>query len=280
MLVVKEVAPLRARVAAWRAAGERVAFVPTMGNLHAGHLQLVCDARQAASRVVASVFVNPMQFAPGEDFDAYPRTPEQDRDKLAGAGVDLVFAPEVEILYPRGTQQTTRVEVPQVSEGLCAEFRPGHFTGVATVVARLFNLVQPDIAVFGEKDFQQLAVIRRMVSDLCWPIEIAAVATVRETDGLAMSSRNQYLTAAERRRAPLLYQTLCTVAARLHQGETALAELESEACQALRGAGFEPQYVAIRDAVTLAPPAGSANPRVVLAAARLGKARLIDNLRV
>jgi pantoate--beta-alanine ligase len=280
MMTVKEIARLRAQVAEWRGAGERIGFVPTMGNLHEGHLQLVRHARGGAQRVVVSVFVNPMQFGPGEDFDHYPRTLEQDRKKLAEEGVDLLFAPDIETIYPRGSRDTTRIEVPQVSDGLCADFRPGHFTGVATVVARLFNLVQPDVAVFGEKDFQQLAVIRRMVADLGWPIEIAAVATVREPDGLAMSSRNQYLTAAQRQRAPLLYRVLCEVAARLRNGESCFTELESDALQALRSAGFEPEYVAIRDALTLQAPAGEDSPRLVLAAARLGKTRLIDNVRV
>ena len=280
MFVVQEIARLRARVSAWRAAGDRIGFVPTMGNLHQGHLQLVRFARRSAHRVIVSVFVNPMQFAAGEDFDSYPRTLEQDREKLAGENVDMLFAPDLETIYPRGAGETTRVEVPQVSQGLCADFRPGHFTGVATVVARLFNLVQPDIAVFGEKDFQQLAVIRRMVEDLCWPIEVAAVPTVREPDGLAMSSRNQYLTPEERQRAPVLYQTLCEVAARLREGEPGGPSLESGAMQTLRNAGLVPEYVAIRDDLTLQPPSGNGGGRVVLAAARLGKARLIDNVRV
>lgn len=280
MMTVKEIPRLRGQVAEWRGAGERIGFVPTMGNLHQGHMQLVRHARSTAQRVVVSVFVNPMQFGPGEDFNSYPRTLEQDRDKLADESVDLLFAPGIEEIYPHGSRHTTRVEVPQVSEGLCADFRPGHFAGVATVVARLFNLVQPDVAVFGEKDFQQLAVIGRMVEDLGWPIEIAAVATVREPDGLAMSSRNQYLTAEERQRAPLLYRTLCEVAARLRSGESCFAELESDALQTLRGAGFEPEYVAIRDALTLQSPAGMDTPQVVLAAARLGRTRLIDNVRV
>jgi pantoate--beta-alanine ligase len=280
MITLKEIARLRAQVAHWRAAGDRIGFVPTMGNLHEGHLELVRRARGAAQRVVVSVFVNPMQFGPGEDFNSYPRTLEQDRAKLAREGVDLLFAPGSEAIYPHGSGETTRIEVPQVSRGLCADFRPGHFTGVATVVARLFNLVQPDVAVFGEKDFQQLAVIRRMVEDLGWPVEIAALPTVREPDGLAMSSRNQYLTARERQRAPLLYRTLCEVAARLRSGESCFTELESGAAQTLRSSGFEPDYVAIRNALTLEVPAGTGTPQVVLAAARLGKARLIDNVRV
>ena len=208
MITLQDIARLRAQVAHWRAAGDRIGFVPTMGNLHQGHLELVRRARGAAQRVVVSVFVNPMQFGPGEDFNSYPRTLEQDRAKLAAEGVDLLFAPGVEAIYPHGSGETTRIEVPQVSRGLCADFRPGHFTGVATVVGRLFNLVQPDVAVFGEKDFQQLAVIRRMVEDLGWPVEIAALPTVREPDGLAMSSRNAYLSPTQRQSATSLHRAL------------------------------------------------------------------------
>jgi pantoate--beta-alanine ligase len=280
MRVVSSVAPLRARIAAWRNTGERIAFVPTMGNLHQGHLRLVKDAFDRAQRVVVSVFVNPMQFGAGEDFESYPRTPEEDRQWLTQEGVDLLFTPPVEVMYPRGTVQTAQVVVPGVSEGLCGDVRPGHFTGVATVVARLFNLVQPDVAVFGEKDFQQLAVIRRMVDDLCWPIRVAGVATVREADGLALSSRNRYLTADERRRAPLLYRTLCEVAAQVRSGRAPLPELEARALQALQREGFQPDYVAVRDASTLQIPETPETERVVLGAARLGRARLIDNVRV
>jgi len=271
---------VRAAIKTWRQAGARVAFVPTMGNLHEGHLQLVRRARDRAERVVVSIFVNPMQFGPGEDFSRYPRTPQDDQNSLAAEGVDMVFMPSIDTIYARGPEDATRVEVPGVSEGLCGDHRPGHFTGVATVVACLFNLVQPDVAIFGEKDYQQLAVIRRMVEDLCWPIEIEGVATVREADGLAMSSRNRYLTAAERERAPLLYRTLCAVAERLRGGNRHYAELEAEALKSLELAGFVPEYVAIRDADSLGPPERGENARVVLVAARLGATRLIDNLRV
>ncbi len=280
MLTVTGIPRLRDQVAAWRMAGERSAFVPTMGNLHQGHMQLVHKARGRAQRVVVSIFVNPLQFGAGEDFGGYPRTLEQDQRELVQAGVDLLFAPDVETLYPQGTQETTRVEVPQVSRGLCGDFRPGHFSGVATVVARLFNLVQPDVAVFGEKDFQQLAVIRRMVADLCWPIEIVGAETVREADGLAMSSRNQYLTPEQRQLAPLLYRTLCEVARRLRKRELSPPELEGWAVQTLRRAGLEPDYVAVRDAVTLQPPGDGEAACLVLGAVRLGGARLIDNVRV
>ncbi len=280
MHTVADVADLRALVAGWRRGGQRIGFVPTMGNLHAGHLQLVRHAASRVPRVVVSIFVNPTQFGPSEDFDSYPRTLEDDREKLAGEGVDLLFAPSVATMYPGGTQQATFVEVPVVSRGLCGEFRPGHFTGVASVVARLFNMVQPDIAVFGEKDYQQLAVIRRMVRDLCWPIDVQGVATVRESDGLAMSSRNRYLNAEQRELAPMLYRSLCEVAEQVRQQQQGYAELEAQAMQGLEQAGFAPEYVSIRDAETLQEIAMGETRAVVLAAARLGAARLIDNVRV
>ena len=280
MQTVNDAGGLRAVVGRWRRDGQRVAFVPTMGNLHQGHLELVRRAARLAERVVVSIFVNPTQFGPGEDFDAYPRTLEDDRELLQRESTDLLFTPGVETLYPGGTQQTTRIEVPGMRRGLCDAFRPGHFEGVATVVARLFNLVQPDVAVFGEKDYQQLAVIRRMVRDLCWPIDIEGVATVREADGLAMSSRNRYLDEAQRRRAPRLYQTLCEVAESLRSAPAAHEALEARAMESLEQAGFVPEYVSIRHADTLLPLAPGERPAVVLAAARLGSARLIDNVRV
>jgi pantoate--beta-alanine ligase len=280
MEVVRDAGRLRDRLAGWRSAGERIALVPTMGNLHAGHLQLVERAHQVADRVVVSIFVNPMQFSAGEDYDGYPRTPEQDHWRLEAAHVDLLFAPEVDVLYPGGTAATSRVEVPGVGQGLEDDFRPGFFIGVATVVARLFNLVQPDCALFGEKDYQQLAVIHRMVVDLCWPIEILGVPTVREADGLAMSSRNQYLTAAERERAPLLFQTLQRVAEQIRSGSAHYAALQDEAMQRLTQAGFRPDYISIREAETLQPAAQGVSRCVVLAAVWLGRARLIDNLVV
>lgn len=271
---------LRRRVAQWRRADERVAFVPTMGNLHRGHLELVRRAQDLADRVVVSIFVNPTQFGPGEDFARYPRTLEEDRHALAALNADLLFAPTVETMYPGGAGETTRVDVPRVSEGLCGAFRPGHFTGVATVVARLFNLVQADVAVFGKKDYQQLAVIRRMVRDLCFPLAIEGVDTVREADGLAMSSRNQYLTPDERQIAPRLYQVLQDVADAARSGECAPAVLEEQGFNALEKAGFRPDYLAIRQASDLEPVRVSEPGWVVLAAAWLGKARLIDNLEI
>jgi pantoate--beta-alanine ligase len=280
MQTITEIDALRVAVCDWRESGSRIGFVPTMGNLHEGHLQLVRRAGSLCDRVVVSIFVNPMQFGPGEDFDTYPRTLEADKAQLEQARADLLFAPAVDLIYPSGLHETTRVQVPGVGEGLEADSRPGFFVGVATVVARLFNLVQADIAVFGEKDYQQLAVIRRMVKDLCWPMDIEAVATVREADGLAMSSRNRYLSAGQRERAAVLYQTLCRVAEGVRGRQQAFAELEAQAIQRLEQAGFVPDYVSIRDAATLQPIETDSSGAVVLAAARLGRARLIDNVIV
>lgn len=270
---------VRRQVAAWRRAGERVAFVPTMGNLHAGHIALIDHARSLAPRVVASIFVNPTQFVQGEDFDAYPRTPEADGDKLATAGADLLFMPGEAEMYPRGRNDHTWVEVPGLSDILCGAFRPGHFRGVATVVAKLFGIVQPDVAVFGEKDYQQLAVLRRMAADLCLPVEVVGLATVREPDGLAMSSRNGYLSPTERAQAVEIYRSLCAVAERLRSGERDYAGLEQETMARLDRCGFRSEYVSIRRA-ELGEPGPTDTRLVVLVAARLGRARLIDNLSV
>ena len=276
---VTRVDDLRTRIAGWRRAGERIALVPTMGNLHAGHLELVLRAREQAIRTVVSIFVNPLQFAPDEDLAAYPRTLEVDRKRLAEADADLLFAPAVEEVYPGGQAEQTRVEVPGISDILCGASRPGHFTGVATVVCKLFNMVQPDLAVFGEKDFQQLMVIRRMTTDLSMPVEILGVPTVREPDGLAMSSRNGYLSAEERQRAPRLQQILRSAMQSLQRGD-ALAGVESRASAELAAAGFEPDYFNVRRAADLREPGADEHELVILAAARLGRARLIDNLRV
>lgn len=270
---------LRGRVAAWRANRERIAFVPTMGNLHAGHIALVRRAREQVPRVVSSVFVNPLQFGPAEDLDAYPRTLERDRALLAQAGCDLLFAPAVATMYPRGQAVQTRVEVPEISDILCGACRPGHFVGVATVVCKLLNMVQPDLALFGEKDFQQLLVIRRMVEDLALPVEVQGVATVREPDGLAMSSRNGYLTAAERIQAPALYRALRAAAEGLTAGRDPRT-VEQEAAAAIAAAGLRPDYVSVRRARDLGIPDAADRELAVLAAAYLGRARLIDNLRV
>ena len=280
METVTTIAAVRERVRAWRRAGHRVAFVPTMGNLHPGHVSLIEAARAHGQRFVASIFVNPMQFGPNEDFAHYPRTPHEDEHMLAAAGCNLMLMPEVAEIYPNGSERATRVEVPGLSRVLEGEFRPGHMEGVSTVVAKLFHIVDPDVAVFGEKDFQQLAVIRRMVAELCMPVEIVGAPTLRDGDGLAMSSRNQYLTAAERALAPRIYAALQAAAARLRAGDRELASIERAGFEALEAAGFRPDYFAVRQATDLATPAATARELVVLVAARLGRARLIDNVQV
>ncbi|MGE0157992.1 MAG: pantoate--beta-alanine ligase [Gemmatimonadales bacterium] len=278
MDVVTSIGALRARVADWRASGETVALVPTMGALHEGHLTLVRTALARAGRAVVTIFVNPTQFAPGEDFASYPRRERADQDLLRAAGAHLLFMPSVSEMYPAG--HATRVSVEGVSQTLEDEFRPGHFDGVATVVAKLLLQALPDVALFGEKDYQQLLVIRRMVRDLDIPVHVEGVATVREPDGLALSSRNAYLTAEERRIAPALHRAIRAVA----QGVEAGASPEGEcalARDALLREGFrEVDYVAVRDAETLEPVADASRPARVLAAARLGRARLIDNVAV
>jgi pantoate--beta-alanine ligase len=278
MLTEHSVAELRKRIQRWRAINEKVALVPTMGNLHAGHIALVKHAHQLADRVVVSIFVNPMQFGPKEDFAAYPRTPDADRLQLAVAGTDLLFTPEVDEVYPGGVDQVSRVEVLAFDGILDGASRPGHFTGVATVVCKLFNMVQPDVAIFGEKDYQQLLVIRRMTADLCLPVQVVGHPTLREPDGLAMSSRNQYLTKAERAQAPLLRRVLTETGALLRDGSRDFRGLQSQAVRRLTEGGFKPDYVEIRDADTLAAAEAGNVRLVVLAAAWLGKARLIDNL--
>jgi pantoate--beta-alanine ligase len=279
MRTVTTIAEVRAQVAEWRAARERVVFVPTMGNLHAGHVSLIEAARRHGKRFVASIFVNPMQFGPNEDFAHYPRTPSQDAKMLSDAGCDLMFMPDVGEIYPNGAENATRVEVPGISNILCGEFRPGHFEGVATIVAKLFNIVDADVAIFGEKDFQQLTVIRRMAADLCLRVEIVGAPTVREIDGLAMSSRNQYLDEAQRKLAPAIYRQLQQAVAALQSGVRDYAGIESAGRAALDGAGFRTDYFSVRDAKSLAPAKPDTRDFVVLTAARLGKARLIDNIQ-
>ncbi len=280
METVTTISAVRERVRAWHRSGARIAFVPTMGNLHAGHVSLIEAARRHGERFVASIFVNPMQFGPNEDFAHYPRTPREDERMLAAAGCDLMFMPEVTEIYPHGSERAARVEVPGLSRILEGEFRPGHFEGVSTVVAKLFHIVEPDVAVFGEKDFQQLVVIRRMVADLCLPVEIVSAPTVRDADGLAMSSRNQYLTAAERRIAPRIYATLQAAAQRLQGGDAEFTSIERGGFKSLEDTGFRPDYFAVRRAADLAPPAAEARALVVLTAARLSRARLIDNVQL
>ena len=279
MQIVSTIADLRAALQVWRSRGERIGFVPTMGNLHAGHISLLSAARFRADRIVASVFVNPLQFGPSEDFDSYPRTPDEDASLLQGAQCDLLFLPTVEQMYPQGNAQATRVLVRRLSETLCGAVRPGHFEGVATVVAKLFGIVQPDVAVFGEKDFQQFTIIRRMTQDLSIPVEVIGAATVRAADGLALSSRNRYLSATERSVAPAVYAALRAAVQRIDLGDADYAAIEAQGLQALVAAGMRPDYFAVRDAHTLDTPDGSSRDLVVLAAARLGRARLIDNLR-
>jgi pantoate--beta-alanine ligase len=278
MDTVTDTDSLHTRLNIWRRAGERVAFVPTMGNLHAGHFSLVKIAREHADRVVASVFVNPTQFGPREDFERYPRTLEQDQKGLAESGCHLLFAPDAQTVYPYSAAHTVRVEVPELSGMLEGALRAGHFSGVATVVTKLFNLVQPDVAVFGQKDYQQLLVIRRMAHDLHLPIEILAAPTVREANGLAMSSRNRYLTAEERERAGVIYRTLCAMRDE-YRGGKPRKNVEQDARHALEAAGLRPDYAVLRRASDLAEPHEADHPvMVALIAAHLGRARLIDNL--
>lgn len=262
----------------WRREGGTTAFVPTMGNLHAGHLELVRMARQYSARVVVSIFVNPLQFNDGNDLAAYPRTPEEDQALLRGAAVDALFMPEVATVYPRGMEAATRIEVPGLSNILCGEFRPGHFSGVATVVAALFNLVQPDVAVFGEKDYQQLLIILRLVEDLHFPLKIVGVETVREQDGLACSSRNRYLSSQERREAPELYRALCGLRDEIMAGGRDYPALTRPLLQRLEAVGFVPEYLSVRRAEDLRPAGSEDRVLRLVAAARLGRARLIDNI--
>jgi len=251
-----------------------------MGNLHEGHLDLVRRARELCDVVVVSIFVNPLQFGPNEDLEAYPRTLAADKEKLFREGVDLLFTPGVDEIYPDGMEIHTRVSVPDLSETLCGRSRPGHFDGVTTVVAKLFNIVQPDKAVFGEKDFQQLSIVRKMVHDLRMPVEIVGVATARDEDGLALSSRNGYLTAEQRQVAPVLHQTLASCREAIACGFDNFLQLESHARMRLLQAGFEPDYFEIRDASTLRAVTEATEEIAILAAARLGKTRLIDNVRL
>ncbi|MBV7297874.1 pantoate--beta-alanine ligase [Enterovibrio paralichthyis] len=280
MQVIAEIAPLREQILQWRREGQRIAFVPTMGHLHDGHLTLVRRARENADVVVVSIFVNPMQFDKADDLAAYPRTLDEDLSKLNGEGVEVVFTPSADVMYPNGMDQHSYVDVPGLSGVMEGASRPGHFRGVATVVSKLFNMVQPDVACFGEKDFQQLAVINKMVADLCLPIEIIPVATVREMDGLAMSSRNTRLTVDERQRAPVLAKTLRWISSQMRGGRSDYSELVLDGNDQLRAAGLEPDEIFIRDAHTLQPINEHTTKAVVLASAFLGQVRLIDNLTI
>ncbi|TKI08796.1 pantoate--beta-alanine ligase [Martelella alba] len=280
MLIIETPALLRHNIRQWRRLGQRIALVPTMGNLHEGHLTLVDEARARADRVIVSIFVNPMQFDRPEDLAAYPRTLQEDCEKLNRRGADMVFSPAATVMYPQGLGDQTYVDVPRFANILEGASRPGHFRGVATIVSKLFNLVQPDVACFGQKDYQQLALIRQMVADMGYDIDIVGIPTVRAEDGLALSSRNGYLSAEERRLAPRLHGALTAMAERLKNGERHLESVTEDAAQILRQGGLTPDTLDIRDADSLLPLTADSRRAVILVAAWLGKARLIDNATV
>jgi len=281
-LFFDRISDLRATMSEWRLARQRIALVPTLGNLHGGHQSLMEVAMRMADRVVVSIFVNPMQFGLGEDYQNYPRTMEADTERLREVGVVVLFAPLLGEVYPNGYDNTTHVEVPVLSESLCGAVRPGHFRGVATVVCKLFNMVHPDLAVFGEKDWQQLTVIRRMVEDLALPVDIVGAPTVREGDGLAQSSRNVYLSSADRLVAPALFEVMNEAAKKLRDGNRAFEIIERAAMETLTEAGFRPDYFAVRrdDLLTQPEPDSELRELRILVAAWLGNARLIDNIPV
>ncbi len=280
METITEIIKLRELRRTWQISGEKISFVPTMGNLHAGHLKLVEEAKKYATKVVVSIFVNPLQFGPDEDLDAYPRTLKEDAEKLEALGVDLLFLPNAEDIYPRGLEQQTFVEVPGISYMICGASRPGHFRGVATIVSKLFNMVQPNSAFFGKKDFQQLQVIKAMVTDLSMNLKIYGVDTERAEDGLALSSRNGYLSEEQRKIAPVLYQQIKALASLLESGRRDFSTIIREAKQNLAEAGFKVDYIELRAAESLMPPSHEDTNLVILAAAFLGKTRLIDNHEV
>lgn len=277
MQTFADIAELREKIAQLKREQRRIAFVPTMGNLHEGHLTLMRKAREHADVVIASIFVNPMQFERADDLNNYPRTLDDDLSKLTAEGVELVFTPTPEVMYPQGLDKQTFVEVPGISHMLEGASRPGHFRGVATIVNKLFNIVQPDVACFGEKDYQQLALIRQMVSDLAMNIDIIGVPTVREMDGLAMSSRNGYLTMDERQRAPVLAKTMRWISSAIRGGRDDYASIVEDANDQLRAAGLHPDEIFIRDARSLQAITTETTHAVILMSAFLGKARLIDN---
>jgi pantoate--beta-alanine ligase len=280
MKVISDITALRELRRTWQVEGKQIAFVPTMGNLHRGHLRLAEEARKKADIVVASIFVNPLQFGPDEDLDAYPKTLEADIAALAANQVDLLFTPKTEDIYPRGLEQQTFVEVPGLSYMICGASRPGHFRGVATIVSKLFNMVQPNMAFFGEKDFQQLQIIRAMVTDLSINVSIYGVSTEREADGLAMSSRNNYLTNEQRQLAPILYQKLGELADLIQSGRRDFSKLIQSYKTELNQQGFKTDYLEIRAADTLLQPGHEDEHLVILAAAFMGNTRLIDNIQV
>ncbi|MEI7412028.1 pantoate--beta-alanine ligase [Pectobacterium aroidearum] len=280
MLIIETPLLLRREVRRWRQEGKRIALVPTMGNLHDGHMTLVDEARARADIVIVSVFVNPMQFERPDDLARYPRTLQEDCEKLNRRGADLVFAPSPDVIYPNGLESQTFVDVPGLSSMLEGASRPGHFRGVTTIVSKLFNLVQPDVACFGEKDYQQLALIRQLVRDMGYDIDIIGVPIVRAKDGLALSSRNGYLSAEERQLAPILYQLMMALSAQLDNGDRQIETMLEQTAEQLREAGFTPDELFIRDADTLQPLNTASTRAVILMAAWLGKARLIDNHQV
>jgi pantoate--beta-alanine ligase len=275
-----EIADLRTAVTKLKSQGKIIGLVPTMGNLHAGHLKLVAQARQQCDWVICSIFVNPMQFGPGEDLESYPRTLDQDKAGLLSTGCDCLFYPSISEIYPQGLRTQTVVAVPELGTAYCGSSRPGHFDGVTTVVSKLFHICQPDIAFFGLKDYQQYLIIQKMVSDLLFPVALVGVETEREADGLAISSRNNYLTPAQRRLAPTLYLTLQATRAALTAGDRDFIALQESGCARLREAGLQPDYLAISNATTLEPAGEDDRNLVILGAAFLGRARLIDNVRV
>jgi len=278
MKIINSIQELRSEIKAQRMAGKRIGFVPTMGNLHAGHITLVREGHQHADIMVSSIFVNPTQFGPNEDFDNYPRTLEADAAQLEAAGCHLLFAPPVTEMYPGDQDKWAKVVVTEITDRHCGAARPGHFDGVSTVVTKLFNIVKPDVALFGKKDFQQLAVIRRMTTALCFDVQIIGVDTVREASGLAMSSRNGYLTEDEKARGATLYQCLRASKEAIQNGERDYAAIASAANEKLAAAGFAPEYYTVCRADTLEPASAADKDLVILAAARMGKARLIDNI--
>lgn len=278
MKKIVTIAELRQQITTWKLAGKRVALVPTMGNLHQGHLSLVSKAKQLADIVIVSIFVNPLQFDDKTDLSAYPRTLDADIQQLISVECDAVFTPTAQIMYPEGMDEQTIITVAGIADKLCGQARPGHFDGVATVITKLFNMVQPDVAVFGEKDYQQLLLIKKMVVDLNLAVEIIGLPTHREDNGLAMSSRNQYLTVQQRERAASIYQILTDIKAKLDKGNSDYHSLEQHAINKLQQLGFEPDYVDIRQAESLNRAKQSDKLLRILLAARLGKARLIDNI--
>ncbi|GAA0854552.1 pantoate--beta-alanine ligase [Aliiglaciecola litoralis] len=280
MQQISDITPLREIRRKWQIQGKTIAFVPTMGNLHDGHLNLVRQAKSKADIVVVSIFVNPLQFGPDEDLEAYPRTLEQDKAALQALGVDVLFTPHASAIYSRGLEKQTFVEVPGLSYMICGASRPGHFRGVATIVCKLFNMVQPNMAFFGEKDFQQLQVIKAMVTDLSMNLTIYGVPTMRESDGLAMSSRNHYLTAKEREKAPIMYARLCELKQKMESGRRDFSLMVDQVKRDLDEAGLKVDYVEVRSIDTLLSPGHEETELVILAAAFLGKTRLIDNIQV